>query len=85
MIDVAAEVVAIIAKRVQPARASLDLDQSLDELGIDSLQVVEMIFDLEEKFDVEIPFNANSSADTFGTVGDIVTAIRGLVAEKSMA
>jgi acyl carrier protein len=85
MIDVAAEVVATIAKRVRPARTSLDLDQSLDELGIDSLQVVEMIFDLEEKFDIEIPFNANSSASAFGTVGDIVAAIRGLVAEKSIA
>jgi acyl carrier protein len=85
MPDVAADVVAIIAKRVRPARTSLELDQSLDELGIDSLSVVEMIFDLEEKFDIEIPFNANDSAAAFGTVGDIVAAIQGLVAEKSTA
>ena len=32
---------------------------SLQDLGIDSLGVVEVIFAIEEEFDISVPFNAN--------------------------
>ena len=38
-----------------------------------------MVFDLEEKFGIQIPYNANSAATDFATVGDVVKAIQGLV------
>jgi acyl carrier protein len=43
-----------------------------------------MIFDLEEKFDIEIPYNANTNnpRTEFDTVGDVVNAIEKLVAKK---
>ena len=43
-----------------------------------------MIFDLEEKFDIQIPYNANTNnpRTEFETVGDVVTAVEKLVAEK---
>ena len=37
---------------------------------------VEMIFDLEEKFDIQIPFNANDAKPEFETVGEVVEAIK---------
>jgi len=39
-----------------------------------------MAFDLEERFNIEIPFNANNSTGPgFKTVGDVVAAVQRLV------
>ena len=39
-------------------------------------------FDLEQRFDIEIPFNANTKLE-FDTVGALVQAIERLIAEKT--
>jgi acyl carrier protein len=43
-----------------------------------------MIFDLEEKFDIQIPYNANTNnpRTEFETVADVVRAVEELVAQK---
>jgi acyl carrier protein len=83
MKTVAAEVIAIVAKRVQGRRAQVQLEDRLDDLGIESIDAVELIFDLEEKFDIRIPYNANSAEPDLATVGDVVRAIENLVAGKT--
>jgi acyl carrier protein len=83
MDDVAADTIAIIAKRVPPGRRDLALTDRLEDLEIDSFSAVEMLFDLEEKFDIEIPYNSNELRPAFETVGDIVEAIRNRVAGKN--
>lgn len=85
MSDVASDVIAIITKRKRADKPNVELSDRLDDLGVESLDAVEMIFDLEEKFDVEIPFNANtnSTQTKFDTVGDIVKSIQQLVDNKS--
>jgi acyl carrier protein len=81
MIDsVAADTIEIIGKRLPPEKRNLQPTDRLDELGIDSFNAVEMIFDLEEKFDIQIPYNSNDPTPGFETVGDIVAAIKKLVA-----
>ena len=55
-------------------------------LGIDSFAVVEIIYEVEEKLGVEVPFNANQNP--FGemkTVGDLVDALEKLIAQRSPA
>ncbi len=81
MADVAADVIAIIAKKV-PGGKSIQLSDNLQQLGLESIDALEMVFDLEEKFGIQIPYNANSAATDFATVGDVVKAIQGLVAQK---
>ncbi|MBC8104820.1 MAG: acyl carrier protein [Cytophagales bacterium] len=44
----------------------------VDDLGADSLDVVELVMGLEEEFDVEIP---DEDAEKIATVGDAVTYI----------
>jgi acyl carrier protein len=83
MADVAADVMAIIAKKVRVDNPDLQQSDRLEELGIESIDAVEMIFDLEEKFDIQIPYNANNARTEFDTVGDVVRAIENLVREKS--
>lgn len=43
-----------------------------DDLGADSLDVVELIMALEEKFEIEIP---DEEAEKISTVGDVVEYI----------
>ena len=76
MDDVTRDVVAIVAKKVTPKGREVKPDDRLDELGLDSFAAVEMIFDLEEKFDIQIPFNSNDSRLEFETVGEIADAIK---------
>ena len=81
MADVAADVIAIIAKKVPGDKTITEAD-NLQELGLESIDALEMVFDLEEKFGIQIPYNANSAATDFATVGDVVKAIQGLVEQK---
>lgn len=83
MTDVANDVIAIIAKKVRVDHPKIEMSDRLQDLGLESLDAVEMIFDLEEKFDIEIPYNANNSRTEFDTVGDVVSAIEKLVASRA--
>ena len=84
MSDLASDVVAIIAKKKRVDKPTVELSDRLTDLGLESLDAVEMIFDLEEKFDVQIPYNANTNnpKTEFETVGDVVAAVEKLVAQK---
>ncbi|MDR3644762.1 MAG: acyl carrier protein [Clostridia bacterium] len=48
----------------------------VDDLGADSLDVVDLIMSLEEEFDVEIP---DEDVENIKTVGDIVKYIEGKI------
>jgi acyl carrier protein len=84
MADVASEVSEVIAARMRSVERSVRLSDRLDALGLESLDVLEIAFDLEQRFDVEIPFNANTELE-FETVGALVAAIERLIAEKAGA
>jgi len=76
MDDINRDVRAIIAKKIGRPADELKMDDRLDEIGLDSFAAVEMIFDLEEKFDIQIPYNANDARLEFETVGEVVNAIK---------
>lgn len=46
-----------------------------DDLGADSLDIVELIMSIEDEFGIEVPDNA---AEKISTVGDVVKYIEGL-------
>lgn len=68
----------IIVEQLGVAEASITLEASfIDDLGADSLDIVELIMALEEEFDIEIP---DSDAEKVVTVGDVVDYIKEHVA-----
>jgi len=83
MADVAADVIAIIGGKLRNAGRQIQFTDKLEDLGIESLDAVEMIFELEEKFDITIPYNANDSRTEFDTVGDVIRAVNKLVDGKA--
>ena len=82
MSDVAAEILQIIGNKTSSGYGVVGLTDQLDELGLDSLGVVELTFVIEEKFDVEIPFNANFDIKA-KTVDDLIESVEALVAAKA--
>ena len=56
------------------------VDAKLENLGIDSLKAINILFELEEEFDIEIP---NERIADMVTVGDIVVCVTELVNKKS--
>lgn len=64
----------IIIEQLSVAEDAVTKEASfIDDLGADSLDVVELIMALEEEFDIEIP---DSDAEKVVTVGDVVDYIK---------
>jgi acyl carrier protein len=73
----------IIAKQMSVPPNQLSAESSLAALGVESLDVIEIIFALEEKYEIAIPFNPNESAALgFETVGEVAAAVQKLVGAK---
>jgi acyl carrier protein len=81
MVSAADEIVEMITSRTSHTGGTLDLSQSLDDLGLDSMEVVSLIFDIEEKFNIQIPINANMDIES-KTLADLIQAVDRLVAAK---
>ena len=80
------KVIQIIADQGLLDVADVSLTATLEELGIDSLGVVESIFAIEEEFDIEVPFNANAPQESefdISSVATIISAVETLVAEQT--
>ena len=61
-------------KQLGVAEASVEMESSfIDDLGADSLDIVELVMALEEEFDMEIP---DTDAEKVVTVGDVVEYIK---------
>ena len=81
MPSAADEIVEMITARTSFTGGTLDLSESLDNLGLDSMEVVSLIFDIEEKFNIQIPINANMDIES-KTLADLIQAVDRLVAAK---
>lgn len=85
---VSERVVAIIAEQAMVDPADISAETTPEELGLDSLALVEVVFGIEEAFDVSVPYNANDPAESqfdISNVGAIIVAVKQLVAEKAQA
>ena len=85
MASVESDIFEIIAEKATVARDKIVGTASLQELEIESLDVVEIIFAIEEKFDIHVPFNANNQELDFVTVSDVVKAVEALIVESGSA
>ncbi|WP_042456305.1 acyl carrier protein [Neobacillus dielmonensis] len=73
MADVLERVTKIIVDRLGVDESQVTLEASFKEdLGADSLDVVELVMELEDEFDMEI---SDEDAENIGTVGDAVNYI----------
>lgn len=80
------QVIAIIAEQALLEPQDVEMNSTLESLGIDSMGVVESIFAIEEAFDITVPFNANAPQESdfdITSVASIIKGIERLKAEQS--
>lgn len=86
--EVTTKIIAIIAEQAMMEPGDISAESSLEELGLDSLALVEVVFGIEEAFDVSVPFNANDPSESdfdITNVQAIVDGVKKLIADRESA
>ena len=85
-VDVRAGVAEIIAEQAMVDASEIKDETTMEDLGLDSLALVEVVFGIEETFDISVPYNANDPGESdfkLTTVGEVVAGVENLIAEKA--
>ena len=77
---IAPTITALIAKSKQLDPATLTPATTFDELNIDSLDKINLTFEIEELYNIAIP---DSSLNALRTIGDVIAGVEHLLAQKS--
>ena len=81
MANIAEDVKAIIVEKLGVDASQVTEDASFqNDLGADSLDIVELIMDFEKQFEIKIP--DDDAGDKISTVGDAIKYIEEKVNEK---
>ncbi len=80
MDEVATKIIEILKKHMKEPRDNIELSTPLTDLKIESLDLAMIVFDIEDSFQIEIPYNANEEVEDFKTVGSVVDRVKSLIA-----
>ncbi len=84
--EIEKKIISILAQQALIDQTEISLDSTPADLSLDSLSIVEIIFSIEETFDITIPFNANEPTKSefiVDNVSTIVSGVKQLISEKS--
>jgi nodulation protein F len=76
------DIIERIKAHADPQAGEITTATDLSSLGIHSLELTEIIFDLEESYGIEVDMNAAEAWNKLQNVGDIIEAVRSLIAAK---
>jgi acyl carrier protein len=79
--DLASKVIAVIAKAQRIPAESISIDSTFEELKIDSLDGINLVFALENEFNISIP---DEGVQTLKSVRETVDGIAKLLREKAV-
>ena len=75
MLDIFEKVCDMISSRFEISEMKLSADTSVEEIGADSIDLVDLVSELEEEFGVSVP---DEEFENIKTIGDIVVLIENL-------
>ena len=82
MDDVAEKIIAILRKNMRNPEKEITLDTKLTDLEIESLDLAVIVFDIEDTFGIQIPYNANEEVSDFATVGSVVERVKAILSQQ---
>lgn len=85
MDDVSTKIVEILKKHMKEPRDDIQASTALTDLKIESLDLAMIVFDIEDTFGIEIPYNANEDVEDFKTVGSVVDRVKALMGSGAAA
>ena len=82
MDETATKIIEILKKHMKEPRDDIGLDTALADLKIESIDLAMIVFEIEDTFGIEIPYNANDTeeAAAFKTVGSVVDRVKQVIA-----
>jgi acyl carrier protein len=78
--EVIERVINVISRTQKIPRENITVDKTLEELGIDSFDGVNLLFALEDEFNVSLPDDAKG----LKTVSDVVTGMQVFLEKQSV-
>ncbi len=78
--ELTAQVIARIAKMQKTTPDNVSVDSTFEELGVDSLNGLELLWELEEELEIVIP---DDDAREITKVSDVIAVVEPLLAKKS--
>lgn len=78
--DLDAAVIRVILTYVPESAGEISPEASLEEIGVDSMTLVDVVLELQDEFSVEFPDDALAGIEV---VGDMVDVLRALVTVRS--
>ncbi|MQW86682.1 acyl carrier protein [Sinorhizobium saheli] len=76
-----------ISERGEPTTATsspeVTMSTELSSLGLDSLALADILWDLEQANNIKIEMNTADAWSNLQTVGDVVVAVRSLLAKEA--
>ena len=76
------QVFEIIAKQAKTDVANVKPESTLKDLGVASLEAIELIFDIEEHFNINFPDQQGANFDS-DTAQSLVDAVQKAIADKA--
>jgi acyl carrier protein len=73
------QVIEIIARKRKLDPATVTLDSTFEQLGIDSLDAADLLFTFEDTFSIVVP---DQAAQSMRTIRDVVDGLRQLLADR---
>ena len=77
-------IISIVADLTMQDPEDLSAESLLNEIGLDSLSLIELVFAIEEAFEIQFPFDANNPDDSdldITSIGSIMNAVEALLSE----
>jgi acyl carrier protein len=81
MDEVATKIIEILRKNMKDPSKTVTLETPLTDLEIESLDLAVIVFDIEDTFGIEIPYNANEEVEAFATVGSVVDRVKAIISD----
>ena len=85
MDETATKIIDILKKHMKEPRDDINLETAMADLKIESIDLAMIVFELEDTFGIEIPYNANEDVEDFKTVGSVVERVKSLMADGPAA
>jgi len=77
------KVIEIVAKQRRVDPSTLSLGDRLEDIEIESIDLVEIIFAVEDEFDIDVP--QDRDAMKLDTLQDVADGVNRLISEKNAA
>ena len=79
--EIGDRIIEIVAEKLDKPKGEVSLEKSfINDLGADSLDIVELMMDIEDEFDLSIP---EEEAQKIATIGDAVKYVEEHAAGKA--